>query len=264
MVALLAGNALLDERGGATSPSSDETAAPRADPTLATEPPGATMSSEGTEASADAVLTWVGDVGEGDGQGAWQAMGAASQAHFGTQAAFEAELAALADGYGAWAGAEPEDVIVTPIGTDAEGTLAVVTLVGAVEQDGATARRADAVPVRFVDGDVELEPYAFAGAFEVVVPEDQAEGTDPLAAGEALVVVVPDGAPAPILRIDDATPVVCGTAPGTELTELPDGGGQRCAYEPATLAGGEHALTVAFLGADGDAISAGAQLFEAA
>ena len=42
----------------------------------------------------------------------------------------------LAEGYGAWSAAEPDDVLVTPVAAGDEGTIAVVTLVGTVEQEG--------------------------------------------------------------------------------------------------------------------------------
>ena len=77
----------------------------------------------------------------------------------------------LAEGYGAWSAAEPDDVLVTPVAADDDGTIAVVTLVGTVEQEGTTQARADAFPVRIVDGDVVLEPFASAGDLEVVIPE---------------------------------------------------------------------------------------------
>ena len=50
----------------------------------------------------------------------------------------------------------------------------VVTLVGTVDQEGARQHRADAFPVRVVDGTATLEPFAFAGELEVVVPEERA------------------------------------------------------------------------------------------
>ena len=42
----------------------------------------------------------------------------------------------LAEGYGAWSAAEPDDVLVTPVAADDDGTIAVVTLIGTVEQEG--------------------------------------------------------------------------------------------------------------------------------
>ena len=64
------------------------------------------------------------------------AMGDVSQAHFGSQAEFEDLMTDLAEGYGAWSAAEPDEVLVTPVAAGDDGTIAVVTLLGTVEQEG--------------------------------------------------------------------------------------------------------------------------------
>ena len=273
IVVTLAGTTLIDERNGTSSDPSDEVA--QSTPSLealvqdaqAGDETPSVMSAEGTDVSSDAVMAWVDDLGTGDGGAAWDAMGAASQAHFGSQAAFEAELGSLAEGYGAWADADPDDVLVTPVLSNTDVTVAVVTLVGTVDQEGAAQRRADAFPVRIVDGDAELEPFAYAGAIEMVVPEPApADGeAAPVASDEELVVVVPSDVEAPILRVDDGEAVVCGEVEGSELTDLEGADGQRCSYLPPDgLTEGEHTLTMAFVGADGSSISAGSVLFDAA
>jgi hypothetical protein len=270
----LAGASLLDSRDDTPAVTSDEVAQPTAalDDAMDDAQPQAgagpePISEAGVDASSEAVLAWVEDLGTGDGAAAWQAMGAASQEHFGSQDAFESEMSSLAEGYGAWSEAEPEDVLVTPVLSDADGTLAVVTLVGTVDQEGATQRRADAFPVRIADGEAVLEPFALAGGIEVVAPAGatpQGDGSL-MEADEELVVVVPSDVEAPILRLDDGDTVVCGQADGTELTALEGASGQRCAYLPPDgLAPGEHTLTMAFVGADGTSISAGSVLFDAA
>jgi hypothetical protein len=225
------------------------------------------MSSRGETASSDAVLAWVDDLRAGDGDEAWGALGPASQAHFGTQVAFEEQLTSMADGYGTWSDTQPDQVLITPVRVDDEGTLAVVTLVGTVTMEGREQHRADAFPVLVVDGEAHLEPFAFAGEMEVVVPEDvPSDGTrPPVDPGEELIIVVPSGADAPVLRLDDGEAVICGEAEGTELTDLEDTPGQRCAYLPTGgITPGEHTLTVAFLGSDGASISAASLLFDAA
>ena len=134
-----------------------------------------TLPADREDDSSEAVLQWVDDLGDGDAEAAWTAMGDVSQAHFGSQAEFEGLMTDLAEGYGAWSAAEPDEVLVTPVAADDEGTIAVVTLIGTVEQEGAAQPRADAVPVRIVDGEVVLEPFASAGDLEVVVPEPSSE-----------------------------------------------------------------------------------------
>ncbi len=273
VVVAFAGTSLLEDRNGSPPVSSEDDG--DASPTLEAlvedaHPESATPStmSDGAEdATAEAVLAWVGDLGDGDGSAAWEALGPTSQAHFGSQSAFEDELSALAEGYGAWSGADPDDVLVTPISTDDHGALAVVTLIGTVEQEGTSQHRADAFPVRLVDGDAVLEPFASAGELEVVVPEGVPGSSErsPMASGEELVIVVPSDAEAPVLRLDDGAAVVCGLADGTELTDLEGAPGQRCAYRPADgVSVGVHTLTVAFMGGDGESISAASLLFDAA
>lgn len=273
IVVAVAGTSLLDERDATRTVTADEETAQSRAPVDAlvrdgrTDPTPTTLSDSGERTSSEAVLAWVEDLGTGDGAAAWEAMGPASQAHFGSQADFEAEMSALAEGYGAWSAAEPEAVLVTPVTGVGDGTLAVVTLVGMVDQEGTRQRRADAFPVRLVDGEAVLEPFAFAGAIEVVVPAGDPASTvrSPLGAGEELVIVVPADVEAPILRLDDGDTIVCGEAEGTELTALEGTPGQRCAYLPPEGVGtGEHTLTMAFLSADGAAISAGSVLFDAA
>lgn len=265
VVVALAGNTLLEDRTPARSGGAGDVAPSAALETLVSDaqPDASTPSSlsrQGADASSDAVLAWVADLGTGDGEGAWQAMGSASKAHFGTLDAFEAEMSSLSEGYGAWSVAEPEDVLVTPVLDTDDGTIAVVTLVGNVEQEGTMQRRADAFPVRIADGKVVLEPFAFAGALEVVVPDEA-----PVTMGEELVIVVPSDAEAPILRLDDGATIVCGETEGSELTDLEGSPGQRCSYlPPEGIGAGEHTLTMAFIGSDGTSISAGSLLFDAA
>ena len=74
-------------------------------------------------------------------------MGPTSQAHFDSQEQFEAELSTLAESYRAWSASEPEDVIVTPVESGDDETLAVVTLVGIMDD-----RRQPAAPGRRLPG----------------------------------------------------------------------------------------------------------------
>ena len=122
-------------------------------------------------------------------------------------------------------------------------TLAVVTLVGVVDEDAGPHRLAEAFPVRLVAGDVVLEPFALAGSLEVVVPAtDPVEGdAEPVPSGEELVIVVPTGVAAPLLRLDEGETVVCGASEGTELTVLEGSPGQRCCVPPTRRDGGRRA-----------------------
>jgi hypothetical protein len=260
VMVVIAGTTLVRQRsGGGTADVGDAALASTTTSVAALSAPGA------EDASTAAVLAWVGALGGGDTDAAWAAMGPASQAHFGSRSAFAHEASSLAEVYGAWSAVTPDAVYVMAL-TAGGGTTAVVTLVGDVEQEGSRRHRADAFGVRVVDGRALVEPFAFAGEIEIVVPAPSSDGVPPiLAAGDDLVVVVPRGIGAPTIRIDDGEVLVCGEADGTELTELDDAPGQRCSYDPPDgIAAGERVLTVGFVSADGSGIAATSVLFEAA
>jgi hypothetical protein len=244
-----------------TSSSGDADAAARSSTTVRPRSP------VDDEVPANAVLDWVTALGTGDVDAAWAALGPASIAHFGSRAAFEAEAGALAEGLGAWARSTPERVLVTPLPSGGEAVVVVVTLVGTVERDGRSQERADAVPVRIVDGAATIEPFAFAGEVTMLAPEPAtAAGELPVVrAGDELVVVVPRGVDAPMLRLDGGDAVVCGDDVGTQLTELSDAPGQQCSYRPSGgIERGTRVLTIAFASPDGSGVSARSVLFEAA
>ena len=270
VVVAIAGNTLMDDRDGTKVSGPEPDAALETLVRNAQDDGGTvtTLSSEHEDASSEAVLSWVDDLGQGDADAAWGAMGEVSQAHFDSQSDFEGLMTDLSEGYGAWSAAEPDQVLVTPVSSDDDGTFAVVTLLGTVEQEGTTQARADAFPVRIVDGDVVLEPFASAGELEVVVPEPADEDGlrwESVQTGEELVFVLPSDVEAPVLQIDGGDTVICGEAPGTEFGDLDQSDGQRCAYLPeGGFEVGSHTVTIAFLGAGGDAITAETVPFQAA
>src|SRR3546814_5602234 len=67
-----------------------------------------TVSGEVEEISAAAVLAWVDALGTGDDVDAWESMGPASRAHFGSKASFDEQLSGMAEGYGAWSVGQPD------------------------------------------------------------------------------------------------------------------------------------------------------------
>lgn len=272
VVVAIAGNALLEERRAGTGMSSGGSDADAALETLVRsardDATVTTLSDRHERSSTEAVLAWVADLGHGDADGAWDAMGEVSQAHFASEAEFQDLMTDLAEGYGAWSAAEPDDVLVTPVRSGDDGTIAVVTLVGDVEQEGVVQARADAFPVRLVDGEVVLEPFASAGDLEVVIPEplsDDHSGYGSVGLQEELVFVLPTSAEAAVLRIDGGDTVVCGEAPGTDLHDLEEASGLRCSYLPQGGFGpGDHVVTVAFVGDDGASVTAESIQFVAA
>lgn len=219
----------------------------------------APLTTEQEGAASDAVLIWAQALGAGDASAAWGSLGPASRASYASAAAFEAELGAVAEAFEPWAAGRPDQILVTPIADDDAGILAVVTLVG--------AEATEAVPVRLLDDGAEVEPFAGLPGLELVAPAATPEN-DVAASIEVdgeLLVVVPAGVEAPLLRLDAGSIVVCGEAEGSRLTMLDDGSAQRCAYLPPDgLEPGRHALTVAFRGSDGASVGARSVLFDAA
>jgi hypothetical protein len=272
VMVVVAGGLLVRDRvggGGSTEVASEGRSASTTqdDAVEATSTSVATLSGSAADVPTQAVLEWVANLGDGDTGAAWAAMGPASRAHFGSESAFAAEGSGLAEGYGAWSAAEPDDVLVMSLTSSGDGELVVVTLVGTVDQEGTRHERAQAFPVRVVDGVATLEPFAFAGEVEVVVPgQPGAAGTPPrVGVDDELIVVVPRGVEAPMVRLDDGEALVCGEADGTELTELEGAPGQRCSYRPAKgMRAGTRVLTVGFVSADGTGISVESVLFTAA
>lgn len=260
-VVLLAGATLVRQR---TLSGPADTAAPTAD--------RGTTSTTARDRPADGtpertVLSWVRALGAGDADAAWAALGPASRAHFGSRSAFDEQRAALAARYGVWAEGSPDRMIVTPVPSGGEAMLVAVTLVGTVHDGAASARRAEAIPVRLADGTAAVEPFAFAGELEIVAPGAAGRGQSlpVVSADDELVISVPRGVAAPIVRIDSGDPVVCGGESSTTLTEPADVPGQRCTYRPVGgLTPGRRVLTVAFASADGTAVSARSVLFEVA
>lgn len=215
----------------------------------------------------EAVAAWTAALAAGDMDTAWNGLTSASQDDWGSKAKFAAERSGFAEGFGAWSQVTPDAVIVTPIPSSGDGVAAVVTLVGTLEQEGTRQHRADAFVVRVVDGRSLLEVDPYSGEIEVVVPEPIAEGAERAVvdADESLVVVLPAGAAAPVIRLDDGEALICGDAPDTELTALEDTGAQRCEYAPSQgMRSGDRVLTVAYMSADGSDVAARSVLFEAA
>jgi hypothetical protein len=267
VMVVLAGASLVRSRTG-DDPATEVAEAPEGtEGDGSAAPPGQQLDPPGDDPATAAVAEWINALAAGEMEAAWAALGPASKEHWGSQADFEQQRSGFAEGYGAWSAATPDKILVTPLASSGEGELLVVTLIGTVEQEGMTVARADAFPVRLVGDSAAIELYAFAGELEIVVPEplDDEGHRPPVGTGEELVVVVPDDAEAPVIRLDDGEPLVCGTAPGTRLTPLEGSSGQRCGYAPeGGIPAGDRVLTVAFRSADGSAVSARSVRFQAA
>jgi hypothetical protein len=265
---VVAGATLIRERSGRVDTADVAAPAGQTSTTvvssISTLTSSAQVGSEEADLSSEAVRAWVAALAESDADAAWASMGPSSKQHLGTRAAFDELMTGLAEGFGAWSAATPDRVLVTPVEVEGDGSLLIVTLVGEVEQDGVRQRRADAFAVRLADGEAQVEPFDAAGQVEMVVPDGSSDTGEALE-GDELVVVVPAGAAAPIVRLDDGDALVCGKSPGTELTELDAVSGQRCSFAPqGGIEPGNRVLTVAFTTHDGALISAQSAMFVAA
>lgn len=274
VLVVVAGSALLRQRSGGDARTTELAGTTPTTP-VPTDSARRALGTTLPEVSADVgdestamVMRWVGALGAGDADAAWASLGPASRDHLGGRAGLDDLMSELGEGYGAWAAATPEEVLVTPVGAAADAQVVVVTLLGDVEHDGRVERRSDAFVVLLVAsaGDHHLEPFDTAGTIELVDPEVPAsDGAAPRLEGDELVIVVPDGVEAPVIRLDDGEPLVCGASPGTELTALEGSTGQRCAVSPAGgIEPGEHHLTVAVMALDASGVSAEAVRFRAA
>jgi hypothetical protein len=211
-----------------------------------------------TDPAAKAVLAWVGRLGDGDIEASWAALGAASQQALGGRSRFDDRFDALAAEWGAWASAQPDALLITPVTASDEGTVSVVTLIGTVGGD----QRADAFPVRISAGVAKVEAFADAGKIGLESP-DSSQGAE-VGTDDELSVVVPGGV-TPIVRLDQGPVQRCGEAAGTSLETTDGGDHQRCTYSPqGGMDEGGRVLTVAFTSRDGQGVSARSVRFKAA
>jgi hypothetical protein len=148
-----------------------------------------------------------------------------------------------------------------PLAASDEGTLSVVTLVGTVEQEGDSQVRADAFPVRVIDGEAVLEPFATAGPIDFLIPAPGGEAD----ADDDITFDVPAGVDAPAVRIGDGATIRCGEADGTSFQLVAGTAKQRCTIEPDDDApAGERVVTVAFTSSDGADVTARSMRYDAA
>lgn len=211
----------------------------------------------GNDPAARAVLAWVGELGGGDADAAWEGLGPDSHEELGGRASFDEQFASLAAGYGAWATTSADVVLVTPVTASDEGTITIITLIGTVDGDP----RADAFPVRIVGGIAKVEAFGNAGRIGLETP-DASQGSE-VRVGDELSVLVPADV-TPVVRLDQGPTQRCGDTPDTTLESVGDGGEQRCTYAPTGMEAGGRVLTIGFTSPDGSEISARSVRFKAA
>lgn len=184
-----------------------------------------------------AVAVFTAAVDRGDAAAAWRLLSPRSQAYWGTEARFAASFDKLTQGgYGGWSADRGRTARSVVINSSGEGEVLVVTLRGTTSRQGQTVPRAQAFPVRHLNGTFRLELWDLAGG-----------GTVPQVT-----------APGPVIgatvRTADRRPTFQATAHGAEVAWALDdrdatftsvrGGVAR--HQPGqALASGTHVLTVA-------------------
>ena len=226
-----------------------------------------TLTADREDASSEAVLPGR-DLGTGDAEQPGRRWATTSQAHFGSQAEFEAADDRPGRGLRRLVGRGARRRARHPGRGRDEGTFAVVTLIGTVEQEGTAQDRADAFPVRSSTATWSSSPScsrASRGRLPEPAPAT-ATSREPVGLEEELVFVLPEDAEAP--GGPDRRRRDGDLRRGRRLGLTPTSTrapGQRCAYAPQDgFVAGDHTVTVAFLGPDGDSITAESLQFEAA
>ena len=221
-----------------TTPSTTEvstTTTERAGPVVDPTAPGLPV-----EAADDTVRTWVAALAEGDLEAAWDLVAERSRAAIGGFEAFSDLRSALAEGFGAWAGADDDAFSVVPLDIGGDETLAVVILHGTIAQEGPPAPAAHAVPVRITSEGGQVEPFLDLGAVEHQPPPGTAIPANP-----TLVALVP--------WLSDVHFVIDDRAVEIPATEDAPGDRQRASLElDEALEPGPHSLTVVLTNPQGE------------
>ena len=209
----------------------------------AAPPPEATF-----EASAEAAARqWIRALAVGDDDAAWNLVAEASRSAIGGRSGFDARLAELAEGWGAWDGAASASYrTVSLMGDGDDGEvpaalprLGVVVVSGRVSQEGTATHRTMSLPVRGTSGKAQVDPLV-----EVNIELHPADGSR-MSPGRTLTAYTVAGAKIWFV-IDDRAPV------GPDNSEGADGDQQKATLTPApALSSGQHSFTAVVLTVDG-------------
>ncbi|MGH8911428.1 MAG: L,D-transpeptidase [Acidimicrobiia bacterium] len=163
-----------DVEQGPTDTAPSSSAPATAPSTSVTSPPATTSSTSGMapadalDEAAAAFETWVGHLGAGDHQAAWEGMAPTSQASVGEELFFDSLVFAMSEGWGAWSVAE--DVSYRMSEDEAGRTLLWVT--GTVAPEGMTETREVAIPVVASEAGVLMSPFEEFGNVAEGIEED--------------------------------------------------------------------------------------------
>lgn len=201
------------------------------------------------ETADDTVRAWVDALAEGDLEVAWDLTAERSRVAIGGFEAFTDLRSALAEGFGAWSGADDATFSVVPLETGGDEALSVVILRGTIAREGPPTPAAAGVPVRTTGGGSLVEPFLDLGAVEHQPPPGTAIPADPTL--EAFV---------PALR--NVRFVVDDRGAEDPATEGVDGDQQRASLEPGVpLEPGPHSLTVVLTTPEGEVATSTALYF---
>lgn len=206
------------------------------------------------EAAAEqAARAWVAAVGAGDFDRAWDLLADQSREATGGRAGFDASRTTLAEGWGAWAGVPGVSyraVLLPDPASDPPAErlrLAVVTLTGVVEQEGATAFRALSMAVRGTPEEPRVDLFADVGIEPQPGPD--VSGGAPIPGRANLGAYTPAAAKVWFV-LDDRAPA------DPDGIEGADGDQQFATFTPTpALTEGRHVLTVAALMVNGQILT---------
>lgn len=242
-----------DDAGDVTTDTTTSEPTATSAPSPTTEAPGrggdGSPSGLSVEAADDTVRAWVEALATGELEAAWDLVAERSREAIGGFQAFTDLRSALAEGFGAWAGAGEDAFAVVPLDAGEGEALSLVVLRGTIPQEGPPAPAADAVPVRTTSQGSLVEPFLDLGAVEHEPPPGTAIPAEPNLA--ALVPAEPE------VRF-----VVDDRGAQSPTNEAAEGGRQRASLEVhVPLEPGPHSLTVVLTTPGGD-ISTSTALYQ--
>lgn len=160
-----------------TTSSTTSSTAPPASTTVTTAPEETTTTTTATPAEGDLAATseafraWVGYLGEGDHQAAWDAMAPTSQAAIGEEVFFDSMAFEMSEGWGSWSAAEEIEFRLE----EDENGRTLLWVAGTIRPEGMTEYREVAVPMVESEGGWLVSPFEeFGNVAEAV--EEELEG----------------------------------------------------------------------------------------
>ncbi len=162
-----------------------------------------TFVAEAPHPAEDSAVAWVTALAEGDLDAATALLAPVSLAYVNERGGLSSFAAELAEGWAAWH-RSPDRRVYSVTGLFSNGDPAVVAvLVGTVEQEGMSERRAAAIVLVEKDGTYLVDPFTEAGRIGYVVP--RADFIDRVAPDVAFELAMPVGFE--VLLFIDTTPV---------------------------------------------------------